>query len=454
MSDFVSFYTALSGLRAAQAGLTVTADNIANAGTPGRTRQRVELSTNPPHHLAWGDVGSGVHIDGVSRARSAFLDLNVREGTGALGRLDARAGVLARLESLFVEPTAGITDGLSVVWGAFEDLANDPNDGATRTAVIGSLENLVTRIRAAAESIDTVVGQTRMEMVSAVDEVNRLTLQVADLNRQIFAAGVDETTPNDLLDRRDVVLDRLAELAAIRVTPLGNNMVRLSSGGIALVEGEMAISLSLDSDGITVRTPGGSPIEPGGVIGGLQRVLGDDVPAHRGALDGFAADLADALNSVHAAGFTPGGAAGGALLAYDPARAAVTLEVVIADPTDVAAAGDPSAAPFDAGNAEALGALRFAQVAAGGTMTLDEQYRNIVAGLGAATASARAAADSQGSLVAAADAQRTNATGVSIDEEMVMLMTYQRSYEAAARVMTVIDETLELLVNRLGLVGR
>jgi flagellar hook-associated protein 1 FlgK len=122
----------------------------------------------------------------------------------------------------------------------------------------------------------------------------------------------------------------------------------------------------------------------------------------------------------------------------------------------VAAAGNigPPVAAFDGVNVEALAALRTALVAAGGTTTLDESARGLVGALGSATAGALTAAASQSDLSAVADAARLEAHGVSIDEEMVNLLTYQRAYEASARVMTAVDQMLDTLINRTGVVGR
>ena len=174
-----------------------------------------------------------------------------------------------------------------------------------------------------------------------------------------------------------------------------------------------------------------------------------------GHVDSFARDLADALNGQHAAGFTPDGSAGGALLTYIPGSEARSLAVAVSDPDEIAAAG--SGAPvgaYDGINAEALSALRNALVAEGGTVNLDDSIRSLVSYVGELTAAATAGVRSQTAMTAAAENARVQAHGVSIDEEMVNLITYQRAYDAAARVMTAVDESLDTLINRTGVVGR
>jgi len=362
--------------------------------------------------------------------------------------------VLHRLESLFAGDGDGIADGLMDVWNTFEDLANSPDDIGMRTSVIGALDNLVTRINTAASGIDLVVSHTSFDLQTRVEETNRLLSELADLNSRVFDAEVTETAANDLLDRRDLVVDQLAALTGIRATEDERGMMRVSTGAVALVDGVNVVPLDLAADGVTITSPGGLELNPGGALGGLRSALTVDIPDHRAELDAFVADLADALNAAHAAGFTPSGAAGGPLLSYDGAAPARTLAAVVVDADDLAAAGAATAAPHDGDNAAAIGALRFSEVGAGGTLTLDDQFREFLTRLGSETSSALAAADSQESLSASVDLQRLNQQGVSVDEEMMMLMNYQRSYEAAARVMNIIDETLELLVNRLGVGGR
>jgi flagellar hook-associated protein 1 FlgK len=130
--------------------------------------------------------------------------------------------------------------------------------------------------------------------------------------------------------------------------------------------------------------------------------------------------------------------------------------VAIGDPADLAAATNagPPVPAFDGTNADALSGLRHSLAAGGGTMTLGEDIRALVTELGAATAAGRAAAATNARQAQSAEASRTQVHGVSVDEEMVNLLTYQRAYEAAARVMTAVDEALDTLINRTGLVGR
>jgi flagellar hook-associated protein 1 FlgK len=454
MSDFVALYTAFSGLRAAQTAMDTASHNVANAANPGYTRQRVELATHQPSYRRSGYIGTGVDVTDITRARNAFLDDRFRASAGAEGRLATLGDMLDGVEAAMGEPDHGLTAGLGGLWAAFEDLALDPTDTAARLAVISTLDSVVGRIRTVAEAWDASGATAASDIAVRVTEANRLLEQVAKLNGEIVAATAAGGSPNDLLDARDVALDRLATLAGTTATITESGTARVSINGLALVHDLQVSRLSYDAGTNTILHASGATVRPGGQIAGLHGFLATDLPQMRTSLDDLAAALADALNTRHAAGFTPAGAAGGPLLSYVPGDAALTLSVAVSNPTELAAAGTAPVAEFDGVNAEALAALRLDLAAAGGTQTLDEAARSLVTSVAQSFASAQSSMASQTALTQAAEAARTQAHGVSIDEEMVDLVTYQRAYEAAARVMTTVDEALDVLINRTGIVGR
>lgn len=454
MADFVSLYTSLSGLWAAQAGIDTASHNVANVSTPGYTRRRVALATRDPYQTAHGWGGSGVDIVGFERARDVHLDARARAGAAAFGGMDARAGLLRRVEDALAEPDQGISAALTELWVAFDEWALDPPGPGPRAGVLQALGGLATRVRAVATDWAATAAAAGEALVADVAEVNVLAVEVAELNRAIAAAGGPAGPPADLADRRDLALDRLAELVGGQVTMSPDGMARVSVSGMAIVDGVTAAELQAGPGGQVIHQSG-VVVEAGGAIGAAARVITDDLPGLRADLDIFAAAVADAVNAVHAGGWSSAATPGGALLAYDPADAAASLAVVITDPADLAAATTPGPPfpVFDGGNAAALAELRTMQVG-GGSLTLSGTWEAVVGRLGATTAAADAAARTQGDLLTAAELARQAAHGVSLDEEMATLMQFQRAYEAAARVLTAVDETLELLVNRTGLVGR
>lgn len=453
MPDFVSLQTALSGLRAAQLQMNAIGQNMANVNTPGYTRQLVNLTEALPYQTPSGWIGTGVDVSGINRARDAFLDARVRSTSDTQAGLQARADLLQSTESVMGEPAQGISGPLAAVWSAFENAASSPADTGARTAALSALDNLATRVRQVAAGWSQIRGDVQQSLSAAVTDLNSKLGQLATLNGAI--ASSTSGSPNDLLDQRDVLLDTLATEAGATSVLSPDGTARVVIGGLSVVNGTSATPLTLQAGG-TLADPFGTTAVAGGTIGGYQTFLSSDLPAYQAQLDGFATDLATALNAQHANGFTPAGQPGGPLLSYNPAAAAATLSTVITDPSQLAlsSAAGPPFPTYNGVNAQALADLRTAPVASGGTLSLGGALQSLVTGLAASTSNIVGTARSQSSLLQSIQSAREGSQGVSIDEEMANMMEAQRAYQAAARVMTVVDENLDTLVNHTGIVGR
>lgn len=454
MSNFVSLNTALSALQATRIRLDTAAHNVANVGTKGYTRQRVDLGTRVAYEGPYGQIGQGVEVTDVRRARDTFLDARFRNAQSGFGQLSTHSGLLRRAEDVLAEPDQGITERLSDLWASFEEMGLAPANTGARIAVLGSLEDLAARVRSVWSGWEQLGQDATNRLASTVDEVNGLLRAVGDLNRQISESALS-STPNELLDKRDVIVDRLSELLGASAVEAENGTVRVSIGGLGLVDGMTVRSVTLNADN-TISHASGTVILPGGEVSGYQRFLTENLPANRSKLNAFAADLADALNAQHSAGWVDESTQGGNLLDYVPGAAARTLSVAFTDPARLAVSSDPGP-PFptyNGVNAQKLAELRTVPVAAGGTETLDAVARSMAVELGAQVAAAGRATDAQRGLATAARLAREGEHGVSLDEEMAGLIEAQHAYEAAARVMSAIDETLETLIRRTGVVGR
>lgn len=449
--SFVSLHTGLSGLRAAQTGVDVTANNVANAATPGYTRQRVELRPRPVYDSPNGLVGTGVKVDDIVRLRDTFLDNRVRSATGTFSSHDTRARTLSRLEVVFAEPDDGISAQMNEVWAALEDLALDPSNPANRTVALTQLSSLTNRVRDVASGTEALLTDARQTRGELVTEAQDLLTQIADINRTV-ANGAPGTVSNTLLDERDVYADRLAELLGTTTTTETDGSYTVTAGTLTLVSGSTAATLSVSGDDVQVDGTTLPHTSHTGEIGGLQRVIRDDVPAVSAELEDFVTQLADAFNAQNAAGFTESGAAGGPLLTYTVGQAAATFDVATTDIDDLALQGTATSGPHDATNAIALADLRTTPRTDG--RTHDDALRQAVVGLGSRVSASERSAAGAAQIAITAEVNRTSAHGVSIDEEMVSLVQYQRALEANSRVMTAADEMLDTIVNRLGLVGR
>jgi flagellar hook-associated protein 1 len=435
MSNFVSLNTALTGIRAAQVGLDTASHNVANANTPGYTRQRVDLTVQRPHQIAVGELGAGVNITGINRMRDAFLDARVRTSLAAADRAGVEAQILARAEAVLAEPDEGISGELTALWDSFEDWANDPSDLATRRGVVSALGALAGRINAVSTGWEQLRADTAGRQTDAVAEVNAVVGELAQLNEALASAAAGNRSANDLMDRRDTLVDRLAALTGADVTTAPDGTVRVSLDGHQVLGPDGAASLQLSGTGYAV---GDEAVSLHGELGGLAQGLAVHLPALQDDLDALVADLAATLNARHAPGDP--------LLTVADGR----VSAGVTHPNDLVA-GDPAGGPHASGIAEGLANLRTERVDGS---SLAERVHALAVDLGANVSAHQRAAQAQNSLAASAVQARQGSHGVSLDEEMVSLVQYQRSLEAASRVMTAVDEALNTLVNRTGLVGR
>ena len=450
MADFSALHVALSAVRAARTGLDTTSNNVANVSTPGYTRQRVLLRSSHHREVPGGLVGTGVTIGDIGRVRDQLADVRVRGNAASLGFAEVRAELLGHTEVVFGEPDTGISSALSGLWAALDEVALAPADPGARSAVLGNLEVAAARFREVASGLRQMSNLATESLNQAVVDANDMLTQVADLNDAIVASA--HPAP-DLLDRRDVLLDELSGMLGAKVIPQDDGAVRVTLNGLSLVSDTRPTLLSINGAGDIEA--GGVVLDPSGEIGGLHTFINDDVTASVAGLDILAEDLVAALNTAHAAGFSASGP-GGDLLTFTPGSAAASMTVVIADPDDLATAGTagPPFPAHDATNAENMAALRDALSASGGTASLSTAIRELVTDVGQRTAAAASSAASSGQLYATSLDDRESRIGVSLDEEMVSLMEYQRMYEAASRVITAVDQALDVLVNRTGVVGR
>jgi flagellar hook-associated protein 1 FlgK len=285
-----------------------------------------------------------------------------------------------------------------------------------------------------------------------VNEVNETLDEVAELNIDIQDAGAFSGQPNDLLDRRDLLVDQLSQKLGARADIQTNGTVRVTLGGLGLVDGDKVHPVSYAGPPTHGFSVDGVAATPGGELAGITTWLKTDIAAMNTRLDTFAKDVANAFNAQHAAGTTAPATPGGPLLSFNPANPAGSLTVAITNPALLAVSGSPYAV-HSGTNAQALSDLRSSLTAGTGTMTLDASIRSFVADLGSLTQTQVRSTAAQDDLVASAELSRKSVSGVSIDEEMVNMLQYQHAYSAAARVMTAIDQALDVLIH-MGVVGR
>jgi flagellar hook-associated protein 1 FlgK len=463
MSALGSFNTAVSGLNAAQRAIDITSQNIANANTPGYSRQQVELQsvgTTTAAHFYTGSIASvlgGVEIKNVVRVRDAFLE-TARVNAGATkAALDIRASTLAGAEGLLNEPgDDGIQAALDDFYSAWHGLASNADSEPFARGVLSNASNVADRLRFVSTGIEERWNNASGELQDTVLELNQATSDLAVVNQKVLESTVAERPVNELLDKRDDLIRKISDLAGGRAVIDKNNVASVLINGITVVAGSHSLPVTIAGStalsGATADPPKlmMGPINvpvSGGKAAGLLAALGGDLPTMSTQLDGVATSLRDAVNTVHSAGYTLGGATG---LNFFTGTGAQDLAVIPTTGADIAVAATPGV--IDGTNAQAIADLAIDAKAAavlGGTPGPSSRVRSLAADVGTKLQGLLRAAEVQTTVVATADEAVNSDSGVSIDEEMTHLLMYQRSYQASARVISAVDEMLDTLINRM-----
>jgi flagellar hook-associated protein 1 len=467
-SAFFGLNTALRALNAAQTQLDTAAHNTANASTPGYSRQRVTIVASEPFSYPSfnrtglpGQIGSGVSVAAIERARDGFIDIQIRTQTESSGYWDAKRDELSKVETIFPEPSdSGLGTVLSRFWSAWQDVAATPTSTAARAALTEQASSLAARMNSDAGQLATLAQGIDAEVSSQVAEVNDIARQLAGLNEQIQRVVVSGDNANDLADQRDLLLDRLSRILPSTVQPQSDGTVTVLVGGTDLVNHGMARP-------ITAAINAGSHVEPrwsdgtkvalgSGQMAGLVEIRDTTLVSYRSSLDALAKGIADAVNVLHQGGTDATGAAGLAFFTYTAGNAAGSLAVntaIVADPRLLAVASGPNQ-PGDGSVAASIAELRTALLFGTGTQNASDVYAGLVSRIGSDTRQGIEMAANQALVVGHLERRRESVSGVSLDEEATDMIRFQHAYQAAARVITAVDEMLDLLINRTGLVGR
>ena len=458
MGGFGGLSTALSALYAQRRGLDVTGQNIANANTEGYSRQRAQMEavggpTIPAMFATHDSVGAGVTVSRVDRITDKFLEARGRAEHAQNSYLTDRKQMLNRIEEGFGEPSdTGLQSQLSEFWSSWHDLANSPGDLAARTQLLERGKTVVASLRNTHDTLSSLFTTSREQLDATVTDVNNTVDQIAQLNKAVVRAQIAGQPVNELADQRDLMVLHVAELTGASATVRDDGSVDLTLGGSSLVSGSLSRSLvaygagRLDDIGINpvgirwVDNSTTASISSGRVSSTLE-TLGTTLPYYATQVDSVVATIASTVNTQHAAGFDQAGVAGGAFFSGTTAG---TLAVAITDPTKIAAAASGGTASLDGANADAIAAI--ATSATGP----DRTYRQLVVDLGVAGQTINRRAAIQQTITTDIDSARTAESGVNLDEEMTNMISYQRAYDAAAKIISVIDNMLDTLINRTG----
>ena len=481
---------ASSAMRAQQVGIQVIEQNVTNASTPGYRRQEAIFKNGLPYgdmrfkgSEAGGQLGTGVVVEEIKRFSQEFYDGRYRIESGAAKRWDTEASVLKQAESTLNETsTSGLTTKFDEFWSGWQIVNSDPSNMALRADVRDRGQALVKAFNSRSEQLSQMRSEQDLTIRVRVDEINTIASKLAALNTEIPRVQSLSNQPNDLMDERDRLLDRLAEITDIQSTTQTNGETIVSLGGHVLVVGTKTNNLSAvpntaNSNLRDIQWDNGSTlIAQTGELKGLFDARDVQLKGQQDGLDTLAQSLYDQVNYVHNHGFSmydPGGiptppppplppdatAYNFFKLNTPPGSVAsrLALDDHITDTTNglanIAAAEGPGYAPGDGNNAKKLSDLQHLKILGGGTTTMNDYYTQQIAELGLIVHRAETSAADHKDIMKSLNDTREQVGGVSLDEEATKLMQSQKAYNAAARVLTAVDDMLDRVINAMGRVG-
>lgn len=323
-----------SALQAFRSALNTTGHNIANANTPGYSRQRVDLTSSTPQYAGYGYIGTGVHTDSVQRIYNSFVDSQVRNYTASASEFQTFHHYATQIDNVLADPDAGLSTAMQRFYSAAQDLSNDPGSTAARQAMISEGQGLVERFHSLGGWLGDMGAQVNSELKASVTDINRISSGIAELNEKIvFAYGVaNQQPPNDLLDQRDQLVRDLSEHVSVttltqddgamnvmigtgQTLVVANTTTELTTYRGAGMNGPLQIALQAGANGqvpITDQLSGG---KIGGLLGFRERVL---EPALN-ELGRTAIGLGEFFNAQHQSGTDLNGELGQAFFSFpDP----------------------------------------------------------------------------------------------------------------------------------------
>ncbi|SFF95358.1 flagellar hook-associated protein 1 FlgK [Desulfotomaculum arcticum] len=466
-STFLGLETARRGLQASQVSLETTGHNIANVNTPGYSRQNAVLVASTPYanptmssKLTPGQLGTGVEVNEIRRIRNEYLDTQARDSTSSWGYWQVQEDIFARVEAVFTEPgTTGVGDTLTSFFKAWQDLNNNPQDPGVKAAVAEIGDQLANMFREEYQQLTIVRESAVSQLDSQVNTVNDLLAQIRDVTGAITKVYEQGNQPNDLLDKRDYLIDQLAGFGEVSVENITQNgkptgEMRLLFNNIDVMSTTDKFFLKEEDDTVAITFGANADnselvyLNQGkGSLDGINQVLGN-IDSYLGQL----VKLTDSLSRVINQALNEGRAEAdyidffqGSLASTNPDDRFRVNPDILANPAGSDAAGNLL---IDGTKAIDVARLYSTGIDELDGATFNEFYNALLSDVGADYSRFMDMAENQSAINEQLESLRQSVAGVNMDEELSLMLQYQYGYQASSRVMTTLDALLDHLINR------
>jgi flagellar hook-associated protein 1 len=431
----------IQALEANQGALNATSNNIANANTPGYTREVPQFTETPLNQVNDQILGGGVSLNGLQSVRDELLNLQIQQQTSSQSSVDTQSTSLQQVQTYFTSTGGDIASALSSFSSSLAGLSANSSDAAVQQTVLSSGQNLANAFNSTANGLTSVQSAANTQVTQTIAQINTLTTQIAQLNGQLWQLQASGQDGGTVQDQRDQAVLQLSQLTNIAVTQSSDGETITTGNGSPLVMGSQSFSLQtatggngmqqvLDSSGNNIT----SSIQ-GGQLGGAIQIRDQVIPGYLNQLNSLATQFGASFNAAQAQGFDSNGNAGQNFFTVPSVNAAAGFRVAITNPALIAVSSDGSAGSN--GNVANLSATLTNKLPSGQTPA--QAYASLVYQVGNATSTATSQSSAIGQNLLQLTNQQSSISGVNIDEETTNLIKYQQAYEAAARIVSTIQ---------------
>lgn len=318
MSNIIN--SAMSGLSAAQAALSTTSNNITNYSVTGYSRQTILLAQSNSTLQGSSYYGNGVNVSGVQREYDAFITAQLRNSSANYSAVSTQYSQISSIDDLLSTSTTSLSTSMQSFFTNLQNVVSSANDSSARQSLLSNAQGLVSQFQSTTQYLNSMQNSINTSVSSSVDQINTYSGQIADLNRQIAKLSTaDGSQPNDLLDQRDTLVNKLNDISGVTVSEQDGSY-QVSMGGLTLVNGSKSTNLvampsSSDPSRITVgyvdKDAGNVEIAEktltSGSLGGLLAFRSQDLDSAQNQLGQLAAAFTTSFNTVHKQGYDSNG---------------------------------------------------------------------------------------------------------------------------------------------------
>jgi flagellar hook-associated protein 1 FlgK len=444
-----SMWIAAQALGADQGAIDATSNNIANQNTPGYSREVPVLNEGAP--TVEGDVtyGGGVVLQQIQSVTDQLLQIQISDQNQQQSSAQTQYNALQQVQELFSNPTSGIGADFTSFFNSLSQLSTNPTSIPDRQTVLTAAQTLATDFNSTEQNLDSIQSGLNQSVSQNVTQINTLTAQIAQINGQVGQMQQLGEDPGNLGDQETALIQQLSQLTNVNQIQTENGLTLTTGNGTPLVVGDQSFALQTTAgpNGMTDVSSQGQDITSslqGGQLGGNLQMRDTVIPGLLSQLDNLASQFSTSVNAAQATGYDMYGNAGQPLFTDTSGPgAASNLTLAITDPNLIAASSDGTQGSN--GNIANLLAVQTAALPSGESPI--DTYSSLVSQTGNLTDQAQAEVTASTASLNNLNNQLGSISGVNLDEETTNLMNYQRAYEAAARVVTTVDELTQSVLD-------